>query len=69
MPDDTIFTALPELVVYYLTRWSLENQISTYYNEFDKDNMEEKLFDSDPGRLLETIHNRGISPFPDMGGN
>ncbi len=29
-PEETIFTRLPDLVVYYLTRWSHENMIATY---------------------------------------
>ncbi len=66
MPDDTIFTALPELVVYYLTRWSLENQISTYNKCLEKDNEEEQIFMNDPEGLLTSVHAKGIGPFPDM---
>lgn len=66
MPDDTIFTALPDLVVYYLTRWSLQNQISTYNKCLEKDHEEEQIFMNDPERLLETIHTKGIGPFPDI---
>jgi len=66
MPEETIFTALPELVVYYLTRWSHENQISTYNMSFEKEIKDEEKFNTNPQGLLEIIHTKGIGPFTDM---
>lgn len=66
MPEETIFTRLPELVIYYLTRWSLENLISTYDDCLGKDQSVAKTFATNPEFLLDTVHSRGIGPFPSM---
>lgn len=66
MPEDTIFSALPGLVVYYLNRWSHENLISTYNKCLEKQNDEEEVFTKNPQALIDTMHSNGIGPFPDM---
>lgn len=65
-PEETIFTQLPELVVYYLTRWSHENLISTYKETLDMQRSVEETFSSNPQALLDAIHDQGIQPFDDM---
>ncbi len=65
-PEETIFTQLPELVVYYLTRWSHENLISTYKETLDMKKSVEKIFSTNPQELVDTIHAQGIQPFDDM---
>lgn len=64
MPEETIFTRLPELVIYYLNRWSNENLISTYNLEIEKP--VEQHFKNYPQKLVDDMHARGIGPFSDM---
>ena len=66
MPEETIFTRLPELVVYYLTRWSHENLISTFRESFDKEKSLNHTFSHNPEYLVEAVHSQGIGPLPDM---
>ncbi|MEE4165139.1 MAG: NAD-dependent epimerase/dehydratase family protein [Desulfocapsaceae bacterium] len=64
MPDETVFTRLPEMINYYLTRWSHQNLISTYDEkllEFDRSI--ESDFKHDPEALLESIHRDATTPF------
>ncbi|BHH82519.1 NAD-dependent epimerase/dehydratase family protein [Desulforhopalus sp. 52FAK] len=65
LPNETIFTRLPELVVYYLSRWTHENLITTFKDILDEESVED-IFDIDPKRLLELIHAQGLEPFDDM---
>lgn len=66
MPNETIFTRLPELVVYYLTRWSHENLISTFRESFDREKSLNHIFAHNPESLIEEVHAQGIGPFPGM---
>lgn len=65
MPEETIFTRLPELVVYYLARWTHQNLITTFKDTLDIQSVED-IFDQDPQRLLELVHAQGLQPFKDM---
>ncbi len=66
MPEETIFTRLPELVTYYLTRWSHENLISTYNENLENEKPEEQIFLNNPQKLLNESHARGIGPFKNI---
>jgi len=66
MPDESIFTRLPELVVYYLTRWSHENLISTYNENLEIEKSVEQTFINNPQKLIDELHAKGIGPFSDM---
>ena len=66
MPDETIFTRLPDLVVYYLTRWSHENQITTFRECMDVEKSVATIFATSPQRLLDEKHREGVGPFPDL---
>jgi hypothetical protein len=66
LPEETIFTRLPELVVYYLTRWSHENLISTFNEKMAIDKSVEYNFVNNPQALIDQSHARGIGPFKDM---
>lgn len=65
-PEETIFTRLPELIIYYLTRWSHENLISTFNEDIGIEKPVEKYFLSNPQKLIDETHARGIGPFSDM---
>ncbi|MGB3209799.1 MAG: NAD-dependent epimerase/dehydratase family protein [Desulforhopalus sp.] len=66
MPEESIFTRLPELVIYYLTRWSHENLISTYNENMEIEKSVEHKFLHNPQFLIDDVHARGIGPFSDM---
>ncbi|NOX79553.1 MAG: SDR family oxidoreductase [Deltaproteobacteria bacterium] len=65
-PEETVYTALPKLVVYYLTRWGHLNLITTFNDEFIGDFELEEDFVNSPGELLDSIHADSVSPFPEL---
>lgn len=56
-PDETVYTRLPDMVIYYLTRWSHQNLISTFDEEIRPDKAFENDFDFNPELLLRESHN------------
>jgi len=66
MPEETIFTRLPDLIAYYLTRWSHQNLITTYNESLEFTGSVIDDFKNNPTKLLETVHMRSIAPFPEM---
>jgi len=65
-PEQTIYSALPSLVVYYLQRWGHLNLITTFNEEYFGNNELEVDFIRSPKELLDSIHNDSISPFIDI---
>ncbi len=65
-PDETIYSALPQLVVYYLERWGHLNLITTFNEEFFGSNELEEDFINSPKELLDSVHQDSVSPFPDI---
>jgi len=66
VPGETIYTALPRMVIYYLTRWGHLNLITTFNEEFFGSNELEKDFRYDPRVLLNSIHADSTGPFYDL---
>jgi nucleoside-diphosphate-sugar epimerase len=66
-PKETIYTRLPQLVIYYLTRWGHLNLITTFNEEFFGSNELEEDFRYNPRELLKSIHADSTSPFRDLG--
>lgn len=66
LPDETIFTRLPELVVYYLNRWSHENLITTFRDDLNGEESVSHIFSRNPQSLLDDVHARGVEPFFDL---
>jgi GlcNAc-P-P-Und epimerase len=66
MPEESIFSRLPELIVYYLNRWSHENLISTYNEDLGIEKPVEYNFMKNPQKLLDDTHAKGIGPFTDI---
>jgi GlcNAc-P-P-Und epimerase len=68
MPDQSIYTALPRLVVYYLERWGHLNLITTFNEEFLGKFEFEDDFVHQPRKLLHSMHAdvESIAPFPDL---
>lgn len=67
-PDDTIYTSLPSLVVYYLERWGHLNLITTFNEEFLGNFEFEEDFVNNPRALMNSIHSDSLTPFPEMVG-
>jgi len=65
-PKETIYTALPRIVIYYLTRWGHLNLITTFNEEFFGSNELEKDFRYNPKGLLNSIHADSTEPFYDL---
>lgn len=66
MPTETIYTKLPELVVYYLNRWTHENMISTFNEEVLGPDTMSHDFDLSPVELLSSVHQDSTTPFIDL---
>lgn len=60
-PAATIFTELPELVQYYLTRWEQLNLIMPYNKEFFDPKKRGEEFVRSPETLLEYVHKENLS--------
>ncbi len=67
-PDETVYTALPSLVVYYLSRWGHLNLITTFNEEFLGDFELEDDFVNNPRDLMSSVQADSVSPFPEMVG-
>ena len=65
-PEETIYTALPSLVVYYLTRWGHLNLITTFNEEFLGEFELQDDFINHPRDLMASVQSDSVSPFPDM---
>ncbi|MBI5556349.1 MAG: NAD-dependent epimerase/dehydratase family protein [Deltaproteobacteria bacterium] len=62
-PNESVFTQLPEVIQYYLTRWEQLNLIAAYDKEFfDPQRLSEEFLNS-PETLLADIHADRVSPF------
>jgi len=66
MPEETIYTRLPALVIYYLTRWSHQNLISTFSEAMIQETSMDIGFRQEPHVLLDSIHQDSIRPFADL---
>ena len=66
MPEETIYTRLPALVIYYLTRWSHQNLISTFSESMIQSTAMDTEFQQAPQALLDSIHHDSISPFAEL---
>ncbi len=65
-PTETIYTKLPQLVVYYLSRWTHENMISTFNEDVLGPDTMSHDFEESPKALLESVHMDSTTPFNDI---
>ena len=65
-PEVTVYSKLPEMIEYYLTRWEQLNLISSYNREIFDPGHHREVFVNDPQRLLETMKRDQLSPFPGL---
>ena len=66
-PETTIFTQLPCLIQYYLTRWEQLNLIMPYNKEFFDPKKKGDLFLNSPRSLLESVSKENIDFSQDSG--
>ncbi len=64
-PEENIYTRLPSLVVYYLTRWGHLNLITKYNDEFFGNEVEDDFLHNPEG-LLKSIHADSTGPFLEL---
>ncbi len=62
-PEATIFTELPELIEYYVTRWEHLNLIEPFNKEFFDPRRRAEEFLHTPDQLLREIHQESDLPF------
>lgn len=65
-PEETIYTQLPDLVTYYLTRWSHQNLITSYDESLQFKESVAESFNHNPVELLKSVHAKSIGPFQEM---
>jgi nucleoside-diphosphate-sugar epimerase len=61
-PEENIFTRLPSLVVYYMTRWAHLNLITRFRDEFIGKELESDFLHH-PDELLNSIHADAVTPW------
>ncbi len=63
MPNETVYTRLPEMMTYYLTRWTRQNLITTFGEKVEFNSQIQEEFKNNPVGLLESIHRDSTAPF------
>jgi nucleoside-diphosphate-sugar epimerase len=67
LPEETVFSRLPEMITYYLTRWSLQNLISNFDEKLSGlDASIKHSFKYNPQALMDSIHLTAAEPFQEM---
>lgn len=64
--EKTVFTELPSLIEYYITRWENMNLISSFKPAYHDPENQFDQFANDPGNLLNAIQSERIDPFADF---
>lgn len=62
-PEQTVFTKLPEIIEYYISRWEQRNLISGFNDDFFVVREDVRQFINNPQNLLRMIHKGEFSPF------
>jgi nucleoside-diphosphate-sugar epimerase len=62
----TVFSKLPDMIEYYLTRWEHLNLISSYNREAFNPSHKVEVFIDDPARLLKTMESDSLAQFPGL---
>lgn len=65
-PENTVFTELPSIIEYYITRWENLNLFTSYNPDFYDPEHRADRFAGDPENLLDAIHKAQIDPFADF---
>lgn len=62
-PEQTIYSKLPEIIEYYISRWEHRNLISGFNDEFFVPGKDVQQFINNPQHLLQQIHKGDFQPF------
>ncbi len=62
-PHENIYTRLPRLIIYYMTRWAHLNLITRFRDEFIGNDLEQEFL-CRPDELLHSIHEDSTAPWP-----
>jgi GlcNAc-P-P-Und epimerase len=62
-PEQTIYSKLPEIIEYYISRWEHRNLISGFNDEFFVPRKDVQQFIDSPQYLLQQIHKGDLKPF------
>jgi nucleoside-diphosphate-sugar epimerase len=62
-PEENIYTRLPRLIIYYMTRWAHLNLITRFRDEFIGNDLEQEFL-CRPDELLQSIHEDSTAPWP-----
>lgn len=65
-PQETVYSRLPEILSYYLQRWSQQNMITSFDDRLHFDNAVKQDFSNNPQALLDVIHGAATSPFTEV---
>ncbi len=65
-PEKTVFTELPAMIEYYLTRWEHLNLISSFNDSFYHPEMRGSDFSSAPQKLLQAVHDKELNELIDF---
>ncbi|MBU0484601.1 MAG: NAD(P)-dependent oxidoreductase [Proteobacteria bacterium] len=63
-PEVTVFSSLPGMIQYYLTRWEHLNLISSYNQDFFDPSRQTEDFISDPEKLLNIVNQEESDALP-----
>ncbi len=62
-PEETIYSNLPEIIEYYLTRWKHRNILSGFDDDSFEPSGDIQQFNKKPQQLLKQIHDGDLMPF------
>lgn len=65
-PDQTVYSKLPEIIEYYISRWEHRNLISGFNDDFFVTRKDVGQFINQPEELIQQIHSGNFSPFGDF---
>ncbi len=63
-PQVTVYSKLPDMIEYYLTRWEHLNLIAQFNQEIFDPSLRAEAFESQPRELLAAIEKDCTSPYP-----
>ncbi len=62
-PEETVYTRLPEMIIYYLTRWTHQNLITTFNDEAKVNKAFAQTFRKNPQKLIKAAREDRIEQF------
>ena len=62
-PEETIYSKLPDIIEYYISRWEHRNLISGFNDDFFEPQKDVQQFINEPQQLIQEIHKGDFTPF------